>query len=133
MAENKSQSKRRLKPPQSVREKAQQSKDSIAKNKKSGKFRLAIKRFFIKIGKFLGKYKLFRVLAKIFRFIGLIIVPKYIRSSWQELKLVTWPNRKETIRLTYAVLAFAIVIGAFVALLDYGLNDLFKVILLGKH
>ena len=133
MAENKSKPKRRLKPPQSVREKAQQSKNIIAKDKKPGKLKQAIKRLFIKIGNFLKKYKLFRIIAKILKFIGLIIVPKYIRNSRKEIKLVTWPNRKETIRLTYAVLAFAIVIGAFVALLDYGLNDLFKVILLGKH
>jgi len=129
---NKPKPKRKLKPAQSVREKAQQSKDTGPKTKKRTRVTKVLGSPFIKIGKALGKYKLFRIIAKILQFIGKIIVPKYIRSSWQELKLVTWPNRKESRRLTYAVLAFAIVFGALVATLDYGLNDLFKVILLGK-
>lgn len=126
-------SKRQLKPAQSVREKAQQSQATIAKPKKSGKVTKKISSTYGTTAKILSKYKFFRITGKILKFIGLIIVPKYIRNSWQELKLVTWPSRKDSRRLTYAVLAFSIVFGALVATLDYGLNDLFKLILLGKH
>src|SRR5437868_4513863 len=33
-------------------------------------------------------------------------VPKFFREAWAELKLVTWPNRQETFKLTTAVLLF---------------------------
>jgi len=123
---DKEKPKRRLKPAQSVREKAQQTKSTANKPKRISKFGKFLGWPFKKVSKFLGKYK-------IFRFLGRIIVPKYLRSSWQELKLVTWPDRHQTKRLTYAVLAFAIALGTVIALLDYGLSNLFKVILLGKH
>lgn len=76
-----------------------------------------------KIGRTLGKFKFFRVL-------GRILVPYYFRNSWKELRLVTWPNGKLTRQLTLAVMLFAIVFGAFVALLDFGLDKLFKEVLL---
>lgn len=65
-----------------------------------------------------------------FRFIGRVIFPRYFRDSWRELRLVTWPNRRESRRLTFAVLAFAVVFGAAIALVDYGLDHAFKAILL---
>jgi len=63
---------------------------------------------------------------KVFRIIGLIIVPRYIRNSWNELRLVTWPNARQTISLTYAVLIFSVLFGIVVAILDFGLDKLFK-------
>ena len=124
--------KRRLKAPQTVREKAKESSAKPTKPKRFSNFRKKLKVPFKKIALFLNKYKLFRIIAKVLRFIGKIIVPSYIRSSWRELKLVTWPNRRESRRLTFAVLAFAVVFGALIASLDYGLSHLFKAILLGK-
>jgi len=118
--------KRQLKPAQSVREKAIESNTKKKKSIKFKKTKHYIALPFKKTAKFLGKYKLFRIISR-------IIVPYYFRTSWKELKLVTWPNRRQTLRLTFAVLAFAIVIGAFVATLDYGLSHLFKLILLEKH
>lgn len=58
------------------------------------------------------------------------IIPKYFRDSWAELKLVTWPGRKETWRLTFAVFVFAIVFGVLVAIVDKGLDTLFRDIIL---
>jgi preprotein translocase SecE subunit len=72
------------------------------------------------IGRFLVK------LAKPLRY----IIPPYFRNSWRELKLVTWPNRRETFRLTGAVIAFSIVFGGVVAAVDYGLDKLFREVLL---
>jgi preprotein translocase SecE subunit len=63
-----------------------------------------------------------RPLLKIFR----RLVPRYFINSWRELRLVTWPNRRETWRLTGAVLVFAIVFGALVAVVDYGLDQIFR-------
>lgn len=54
------------------------------------------------------------------------LVPRYFINSWRELKLVTWPNRRETWRLTAAVFVFAVVFGALVAVVDLGLDQLFK-------
>lgn len=63
------------------------------------------------------------------RVIGLVIFPKYLRNSFRELRLVTWPTWKQSRQLTFAVLIFAIVFGGSVALVDYGLDKLFRHIL----
>ncbi len=119
--------KRRLKPPQSLREKANEANQPHNKKKRNYlKTRLVITAPFVKCSKFFGRYKAFRIIGK-------IIVPTFFRNSWKEIRMVTWPDRKTSIRLTMAVLAFAIVIGAIVATLDYGLSHLFKNIILGKH
>jgi len=64
------------------------------------------------------------------RWLGRKIIPRYFRNSLAELKLVKWPNRKETRQLTTAVLLFAIVLGTVVSLVDYGLDDIFKKVVL---
>jgi preprotein translocase subunit SecE len=64
------------------------------------------------------------------RFIGRMLGFGYFRSSWQELKQVTWPTRREGRRLTTAVIIFSIVFGALIAVVDYGLDKLFKQILI---
>ncbi len=65
-----------------------------------------------------------------FRFIGRILYPRFARNAIAELKLVTWPNRRETTRLTFAVIMFAIAFGAIVTVVDYGLDKLFKALIL---
>jgi len=67
---------------------------------------------------------------KAVRFIGRILGLRFIRSSWRELKLVTWPTRREGRRLTTAVVLFSVVFGALIAVVDYGLDKLFKQLLL---
>ena len=64
------------------------------------------------------------------RLLGRILGFSFIRSSWQELKQVTWPTRREGRRLTTAVIIFSVVFGALIALVDYGLDKLFKQLLL---
>jgi preprotein translocase SecE subunit len=58
------------------------------------------------------------------------LVPRYFINSWRELKLVTWPSRRETWRLTGAVFIFAIIFGALVAIVDKGLDEIFKKVIL---
>lgn len=69
-----------------------------------------------------------------FRFIGKvlskILFVSYFKASYKELKQVTWPNRRQTFQLTFAVFIFAFSIGVVIAVLDYGLNKLFEFILL---
>jgi preprotein translocase SecE subunit len=57
-------------------------------------------------------------------------IPRYIRESVRELKTVTWPGRKETWRLVFAVFVFAITLGVTIALVDYGLENLFRKVIL---
>lgn len=54
------------------------------------------------------------------------VTPSYFRSAYQELKKVTWPNRKETWRLMVAVFIFATVFGLTITLVDFVLDKLFK-------
>lgn len=60
------------------------------------------------------------------RFIGRILGFSFFRGSWQELTKVTWPTRREGRRLTTAVIIFSVVFGTLIALVDYGLDKLFK-------
>ena len=64
------------------------------------------------------------------RIIGAILLPRYFRNSWKELRQVTWPNGRESRRLTIAVVLFATVFGLVIALVDYGLDKVFKQVLL---
>lgn len=67
---------------------------------------------------------------RIIRLLGRIIFPRYFRDSWHELRLVTWPNRRQSWRLTYAVIIFSVIFGGLVAIVDYGLDKLFKELIL---
>jgi preprotein translocase SecE subunit len=60
------------------------------------------------------------------------VTPKFFREAWAELRQVTWPNRRETAKLTLAVFVFAIIFGALIAGVDYGLDKLFRKLLLDK-
>ncbi len=127
MAEADKPKRRLVKKAETVREKAEKasSEDSkqprrlhATKRRISTPFRL-IGRF----GKWLGKFRIFHI-------ISLIIVPPYFRNSWRELRQVTWLKPKESLRLTYAVFAFAAIFGTLVAVVDYGLDKVFKQVLL---
>jgi preprotein translocase subunit SecE len=76
-----------------------------------------------------------RLLVRVERFkpvhiIGLVLVPRYFRNSWRELRLVVWPSRRETRRLTSAVLIFAVIFGVLIAIVDFGLDKVFRKVIL---
>ncbi|MEO8511496.1 MAG: preprotein translocase subunit SecE [Chloroflexota bacterium] len=48
---------------------------------------------------------------------------RYVTESIAELKKVTWPTRQDVVRLTLIVLAVSIVIGIYIALLDFGFRS----------
>jgi preprotein translocase SecE subunit len=79
-------------------------------------------RGFSKLGTSLGRFKVMRI-------IGRILLPRYFRNSWKELRGVTWPTMKQARQLTLAVMVFAIVFGLVIAVLDFGLDKLFKEVL----
>ena len=77
-----------------------------------------------------ARFRLVRWLGVPLRFIGRVLFPVYFRNSWRELRKVEWPSWKQSRRLTFAVLAFAVVFGTTIAVVDYGLDKLFRNILL---
>src|ERR1700678_2939645 len=66
---------------------------------------------------------------------GLMWFTWYGREFWQfaqaariELRKVVWPEREETIKTTYVVFGFAVVMGLFFWLLDMGLTYLTRLL-----
>ena len=57
-------------------------------------------------------------------------IPRYFRDAWTELKQVTWPSRRESVKLTVAVFIFAVLFGALIWVTDYGLEQLFRKVLI---
>ena len=119
---------------ESMRDKAAASRD---KAKKPRKIKTATDKALKPVGKIarVGKKEVYLPLPdnKAGRFLNKRrrVVPSYFSESWKELKQVTWPNRKQTVQLTIAVFIFAIVFAAFVGILDYGLDKIFRKVLLG--
>ena len=126
--------KRRVKNPESFRERAIKATEESDKPKQGSRvgrvFAAIIGRPLRSIGQAVAKVPIPKPLRTVFRLIGKVIFPAYFRNSWRELKEVTWPSFKESIRLTWAVLLFAIIFGTAVAIVDYGLDGIFKKILL---
>lgn len=134
MAEDTAKPKRRLvKQTETVREKAEKA-TSAAQNTEPRRLHKTTRRAaapFRAVGRGaakVGQTKIGRV--KPFRILGFILVPPYFRNSWKELRQVTWPKFKESLRLTSAVIVFAVVFGAVVALLDFVLDKVFREVLL---
>jgi preprotein translocase SecE subunit len=56
----------------------------------------------------------------------------YFRGSFQELRQVRWPNRKETWKMTLSVIVYVVVLAVVIMLLDALLQLLFTNILKGN-
>jgi preprotein translocase SecE subunit len=132
-----SNKKRQVRDPETFRERAIKATAESEKPTRSHTIRRAPGRILRPVtsptGRFLRRLfsvQPFKTVGWIGVWIGRILVPRYVRNSWRELKLVTWPDWKQSRQLTFAVLAFAIVFGAVIALVDYGLDKVFKQILL---
>lgn len=121
--------RRVVKKAETVREMAEKSQHADNTPKKGGVLRMTGRYIavpFKLIGrpfKKLGRYKVFRI-------IGLVLVPPYFRQSWKELRQVAWPTRRESWQLTSAVIIFSVIFGVLIALVDFGLDKLFKQVLL---
>ena len=121
MAENKAPKRRRLRAPsETVRERASKAQEVASQPSRPRKVR-----------GILGKVLLpMRFIGRGLRLIGRFIIPPYIRNSWKELRLVSWPSRKQSRQLTFAVIVFALVFGVIIYAVDYGLDKLFNQVIL---
>lgn len=54
----------------------------------------------------------------------------YFQESFRELKKVNWPTRKESLKLTLAVVVFTAIFTLFTALADLGISAVVERILL---
>jgi preprotein translocase subunit SecE len=50
------------------------------------------------------------------------IIFRYFRESYEELKKVSWPNRKDTVRDTLVVIGVSLGVAAFLGVVDLGLT-----------
>ncbi len=50
----------------------------------------------------------------------------YLSASRVELTKVSWPNRRQTIRLTFVVIVFSIVVAITLGLMDMGFSWLLQ-------
>ncbi|MBB1552125.1 preprotein translocase subunit SecE [Candidatus Saccharibacteria bacterium] len=75
--------------------------------------------------------KFIEILTKPFKFITapFVALIKYLMDSWLELKLVRWPTRKETWKMTGAVIAFSVGFATLILLLDGLFNWIFKTLI----
>lgn len=55
----------------------------------------------------------------------------YVKASYEEMKKVTWPTKKETTNYTVLVVIFSLAVAIFLGLLDYifnlGLTEIIKI------
>lgn len=138
MAET-STKKRRIRKVETVRERTE--KANIPKQpRRIHRAAGAASRPFKTIGKYIGRavrplgFILKPFKTRPMRFVGRVIsrvfLFSYFKNSWVELRQVTWPSRRETWKLTLAVFIFSLAFGLTIALVDYGLDKIFRALLL---
>ena len=54
---------------------------------------------------------------------------EFFAESWQELKKVSWPSRKETYAATLVVIIVVVLISIYLALIDLGLTKAIQAII----
>ncbi len=54
---------------------------------------------------------------------------QFFEESWQELKKVHWPSRKETYAATLVVIVLVILISLYLAVVDLGLTKAIQAII----
>ena len=133
-------SMRRVKPAQTLREQSADSAQALTKPRRSRKAAGGIGSILVSFGRFVAKlfgplgFLLLPFRTKIGRLIvrilGAILLINFFRGAFRELRDVKWPDRKQTAQLTFAVFIFAIVFGLIIGITDYGLDKVFKQILL---
>ncbi len=116
--------------PQTMRERGVSSTSKQAKPRRIRSIASIAGIPFRAIGNILGKLPIWKPFRIAGRLIARIIVPPYVRNSFKELRHVAWPTGKQTLQLTSAVILFSVIFGVVVALFDFGLDKLFKQVLL---
>ncbi len=125
---------RKRKQTETIRQKAE--KESVKRQKptKAGSIKRKVHKPLSTLGKVASKEyhpikvpdkKGVRVLNKRVKYI-----PQFIKNSWAELKQVTWPSRKDAIKLSFAVIIFSVFFAVFVQILDFLFSKVVKEIIL---
>lgn len=114
--------------PSTLREKSEQAQAKSSQPHRLNRPRQILAMPFRFIGRVLRPLGKFRVI----RAVGYVIFPPYFRNSWKELRLVTWPNRLQTRRLTFAVIIFSLIFGGIVAGVDWTFDKAFREFVLNK-
>lgn len=130
---NTEKSVRKVKNPETFRERAVKASEQSLQPSRRSRFGSAAARParpVVGAARKVGNNKAAQIVAKPFRLLGRVLFPKYFRNSYRELRQVKWPDSRESRQLTFAVLAFAIVFGVLVAVVDFGLDKLFRGVLL---
>jgi preprotein translocase SecE subunit len=139
MAEKKPAKKRQLKKVETVRERATKAQVP-RKPRRLSRARSVVWTPFKAVGHLIARllrplsFLLWPFKTRPMRFIGRILAAvlllRYFRNSWRELRQVEWPDGKTTAKLTLAVFLFAIFFGVMISVVDYGLDKLFKQVIL---
>lgn len=129
---------RRVKKVETVRERA--ARTPVQTQKRSRRVAAKAASPFKAFGRFLGhvlrplRFLLWPFKTKPMRLLGRILSSilflRFFRSAWKEVRTVTWPDRRQTWNLTFAVFMFALVFGLIISLVDLGLNKIFRALLL---
>jgi len=132
--------KRRIRQAPSVREQSIQSANSTPKPRRVRRAAGGVTSIFKSIWRFIVmllrpfSFLLWPFKTRPVRFIGrvlaVVLLINFFKGAFSELKGVEWPDRKQTTQLTVAVFVFAIIFGIIIAATDYGLDRIFKRILL---
>lgn len=56
-------------------------------------------------------------------------ITRFLRESYAELRKVVWPTRRRAAKLTVMVIGVTIAMSAFLATVDYGLNQGIKAVI----
>lgn len=132
---SKSEVKRQVKPA-TLREKAIESANKKPKTRKVRGAVSVASRPFVWVGRLVARilrpfafvlipFKT-RPVRAVGRFLASVLLLKYFRNSWKELKLVEWPDARQTFQLTVAVFIFAVFFGAIISVVDFGLDKAFQ-------
>ena len=128
MAEEKS--RKRLVKPESMREKSAKAVSRSEKPRRLKSTASAVRKPFTAARR-IAKKEYYVVTPREAGFKGFLTkkrrwTPGYFLAAFRELRLVTWPGRKEAWKLVISVFLFSIVFGSVIAIVDYGLDKLFK-------
>ena len=129
MAEDK-KAQKRIRKPESMRDKSTKATKQSGKPRRLRSTASAMTKPF-KFATRLGRQEYFLITPHEKGFKGFLTKPRrftpgYLRASYAEVKQVTWPGRRETWKLVGSVFVFSIVFGLVIAVVDYGLDKLFR-------
>ena len=55
-------------------------------------------------------------------------IGRFFKNMWHEMKKVSWPSKKEVLNYSLVVLAFMVIMGIIIGLIDYGSGALINLI-----